>query len=77
MDVSTTIVPDETGALASLERFVIENDDLLELEAHVGKFNIFDELRIEKVEICHSNFLAWLLDPRNHMGKEHCSLKRY
>ncbi len=54
---------DVNDALAVLERFVVENDELLELEEHIGRFNIFDALRIEHVEIRHSNFLAWLLDP--------------
>jgi hypothetical protein len=29
-------------ALAALERFVIDNDDLLALESRIGAFNIFD-----------------------------------
>jgi hypothetical protein len=62
-------------SLAALERFVVENDDLLELEAHVGKFNIFDALRIERVEIRHSNFLAWLLDPAESHGQGSLFLK--
>lgn len=37
-------------ALAALERFVVENDELLELEARIGRFNIFDALRIEPLE---------------------------
>ena len=28
-------------ALAALERFVVDNDDLLALESLIGKFNIF------------------------------------
>lgn len=50
-------------AVAALERFVVDNDDLLELERRIGRFNIFDALRIVNAEIRHSNFLAWLLDP--------------
>lgn len=49
--------------VAALERFVAENDDLLELEAHLARFNIFDALGIGRVEIRHSNALAFLLDP--------------
>jgi len=37
---------DVKQALAALERFVVENDDLLELEERIGRFNIFDALRI-------------------------------
>lgn len=58
-----------SSALASLERFVVENDDLLELESIVGRFNIFDALRVTHVEIRHSNFLAWLLDPSESHGQ--------
>jgi hypothetical protein len=49
--------------MEALERFVADNDDLLELEDHVARFNIFEALGIARAEIKHSNFLAWLLDP--------------
>lgn len=61
--------------LAALERFVVENDDLLELEATIGRFNIFDALRIERAEIRHSNFLAWLLTPSESHGQGDLFLK--
>jgi hypothetical protein len=57
-----------TPEVEALERFVTDNDDLLELEERVGRFNIFDALRIERAEIRHSNFLAWLLDPAESHG---------
>jgi hypothetical protein len=53
----------------ALERFVVENDDLLELEERIGRFNIFDSLGIARAEIRHSNFLAWLLDPAESHGQ--------
>lgn len=37
--------------LQALERFVVENDDLLSLEEQIGRFNIFDALSIARVEI--------------------------
>lgn len=49
--------------LQALERFVVENDDLFALEEQIGRFNIFDALRVARVEIRHSNYLAWLLTP--------------
>jgi hypothetical protein len=52
-----------TEAMEALERFVIENDTLLALEARIARFNIFDALGIARAEIRHSNFLAFLLDP--------------
>jgi hypothetical protein len=51
----------DTEALAALERFVVDNDDLLALESLIGRFNIFDALNIARVEIRHSNFLALIL----------------
>lgn len=54
---------------AALERFIVDNDDLLALEERLGRFNIFDSLRIARTEIRHSNFLAWLLDPGESHGQ--------
>lgn len=55
-------------ALAALEAFVVDNDDLVALEERIGRFNIFDALGIVRAEIRHSNFLAWLLDPGESHG---------
>jgi hypothetical protein len=65
----------DADTLAALERFVIENDELLELEERIGRFNIFDVLRIARAEIRHSNFLAWLLDPAESHGQGDLFLK--
>jgi hypothetical protein len=54
--------------LEALERFVVDNDELQQLEEAIGRFNIFDSLGIARVEIRHSNFLAWLLDPAESHG---------
>lgn len=62
-------------ALAALERFVVENDQLLELESLIGKFNIFDALGIARVEIRHSNFLGCILDPSESHGQGQLFLK--
>jgi hypothetical protein len=61
--------------LAALERFVVDNDDLLALESLIGKFNIFDALDIARVEIRHSNFLAFILDPAESHGQGQLFLK--
>lgn len=61
--------------LQALERFIVDNDDLLALEARIGRFNIFDALRIDRAEIRHSNFLAWLLDPAESHGQGSLFLK--
>src|SRR5262245_54694181 len=55
--------------IAALEQFVVENDELQWLEEAIGRFNIFDSLGIARVEIRHSNFLAWLLDPAESHGQ--------
>lgn len=55
--------------LQALERFIVDNDDLLTLEEAIGRFNIFDALGIARAEIRHSNFLAWLLDPAESHGQ--------
>jgi len=54
---------ENSAAVTALEYFVVENEDLLALEQRIGRFNIFDALRIVDAEIRHSNFLGWLLDP--------------
>lgn len=69
-----SVAPD-TEQLAALEAFVVENDDLLDLEARLGKFNIFDALGVARAEIRHSNFLAWLLDPSESHGQGQVFLK--
>lgn len=62
-------------ALKALERFVVENEELLALEERIGRFNIFDALGIARIEIRHSNFLAWLLDPAESHGQGALFLK--
>ena len=42
---------------------LVKDANLELLEMHLAKPNIFSILKIEKAEIRHSNFLAWLLDP--------------
>src|SRR5205807_8955815 len=64
-----------TEAQKALERFVVENDDLLALESRIGKFNIFDALSLTHAEIRHSNFLAFILDPAESHGQGQLFLK--
>jgi hypothetical protein len=65
----TNLETERQESLAALERFVVDNDDLLELEEYIGRFNIFDALRIVNREVKHSDFLAWLLDPNESHGQ--------
>src|SRR5688572_14064226 len=50
-----------------LEAFVVENADLETLEGLIAQFNIFEAVGAVRQELRHSDFLAFLLDPRqNH-----------
>jgi hypothetical protein len=52
----------------ALERFVLDNEDLLNLEQMLGRFNVFDALGVARAEVRHSHFLAWLLTPGESHG---------
>ena len=70
-------MPSSETKLAALERFVVDNDELLVLEEQIGRFNIFDALRIVDREVKHSDFLAWLLDPNESHGQGGLFLRRF
>lgn len=73
-DVQVTPVnPDDSRRLSNLVND--ENFDRLELE--LRNTNIFSILGIERMEIRHSNFLAWLLDPNGTHGLGSLFLKRF
>jgi hypothetical protein len=59
----------QRAAIGVLEQFIVDNEELQQLEATIGRFNIFDALRVDRAEIRHSNFLAWLLDPAESHGQ--------
>jgi len=54
----------------ALEAFVVENADLETLEGLLEQFNIFETVGVIRQELRHSDFLAFLLDPRqnHHLG---------
>lgn len=60
-----------------LEAFLVGNSGLLQLEALLSKFNLFDALGIGRHEIRHSHFLAFLLNPRASHGMGELFLKRF
>jgi hypothetical protein len=62
--------------LEALNRFLADNPELEELSARLARFNIFHALKIEGVEIRHSNTLAWLLDPSESHGMGDVFLRR-
>ena len=60
----------------SINQFLSGNRELEELSARLSKFNVFRALGIENAEICHSNTLAWLLDPAESHGLGDAVLRR-
>jgi len=54
--------------MASLEGFLVGNPDLERLEALVSRFNVFEAMGVVRHELRHSDFLAFLLDPRQTHG---------
>ncbi len=52
----------------ALQEFLIDIDCLNDLLPWTEKFNIFDVLKISRMEIRHSNVLAWLLNPGENHG---------
>ena len=46
-----------------LEKFIVNNKDLEELEAKISRFNIFEAIGMVRQEIKHSNFIHFLLNP--------------
>jgi hypothetical protein len=59
-----------------LDRFLADNQELEQLTARLAAFNVFRALKIEKVEIRHSNTLGWLLDPNESHGLGDIVLRR-
>ena len=60
----------------ALEAFVLENTDLERLEDILSAFNIFEAMGAVRVEQRHSDFLAFLLDPKQNHGLGDVFLKR-
>lgn len=58
----------ETENRALLETFVVDNSELERLEQLLGQFNIFEAVGAVRHELRHSDFLAFLLDPRQNHG---------
>ena len=52
----------------ALEAFLIDNPDLEQLEGLLAEFNLFEALGVVRQELRHSDFLGYLLDPRQNHG---------
>lgn len=61
---------------AALEAFVVGNHDLEQLEALLSQFNVFEAIGATRNELRHSDFLAFLLNPRENHGLADAFLKR-
>ena len=56
----------------------LESDEaFLELSKKYNALNLFEILKITKAEIRHSNFLAWLLDPKGNHGLQDRFLRAF
>src|ERR1035441_9812360 len=61
----------------ALELFAAANSDLEALEALAKRFNIFEILGVVRAERIHTNFLGFLLDPKESHGLRDRFLKRF
>lgn len=52
----------------ALKEFLLDIECLDPLSEWTSKFNLFDILKISRVEIRHSNMLSWLLNPNENHG---------
>ncbi|MHB8192609.1 MAG: PDDEXK-like family protein [Bellilinea sp.] len=62
--------------LGLLQDFLINNPELDQLEALTERFNIFEVLGAVRVELRHSDFLAYLLNPNQNHGLGSTFLRR-
>lgn len=61
----------------ALQRLVVDNLDLERLERMISGFNIFEAIGVVRQELRHSDFLAFLLDPRVSHGLGDAFAKRF
>jgi hypothetical protein len=60
----------------ALEALLIGNQDLVHLESLLDQFNMFEAIGVVRQELRHSDFLAFLLDPRQNHGLEDIFVKQ-
>ena len=61
----------------ALREFVVDNSDLERLKALLNQFNIFEAIGAVRQELRHSDFLSYLLDPRQNHGLGDAFLKKF
>ena len=67
---------DEHNDAKALEALVVDNPDLERLEALLDQFNVFEAIGAVRQELRHSDFLAFLLNPRGAHGLGDAFAKR-
>lgn len=60
-----------------LRKFLLDTENMDKLNHYADRPNIFKILSLEHMEIRHSNFLAWLLDPSGNHGLGDFFLKKF
>lgn len=73
MQTASNIDPE---ILKILQEFVVHNPELEKLESLLDRFNIFEALGAIRQEVRHSDFLAFLLNPRQNHGLGDVFIKR-
>lgn len=71
---------DGSDSLPSAEEFealFVNNQQLMQIEGHLSRFNPIRVMRMERMEIRHSAILAWLLDPSESHGLDDKFLKAF
>ena len=66
---SNEMAEDEKDDATVLKEFLLDIDCLDPLAEWTSKFNLFDILKISRVEIRHSNMLSWLVNPNETHGR--------
>lgn len=67
----------ESKIRKALEDFIIEFDELADLEDQLSQFNLFEAIGVTKQEVRHSDFMGWLLNPRQNHGIGDLFLRRF
>jgi hypothetical protein len=60
----------------ALQRLVVGNPDLENLERMISGFNIFEDIGVVRQELRHSDFFAFLLETRGSHGLGNAFAKR-
>ena len=77
MTLSRSYTPEEREAIQALKSFIVDNPELEQLEDILEEFNIFEALGIGRQELRHSNFFAWLMNPKGSHGLGDYFLKQF